>query len=259
MGILNLTTDSFYMGSRATDKREILFRVEKMLDEGMDILDLGAASSRPGAAILSSDEELSRLMPAIEAVLSAFPDLPISVDTLHWKVADQVVSAGAAMINDISGGLYDPEMLTGISKLEVAYCCMHMKGTPETMNSMAIYEDVLIEVIDYFTERIAHCTALGITDLIVDPGFGFAKTSVQNYRLLKNLEHLCTLGLPVLTGISRKRMIYGNLNISPEEALNGTTAFHMLALEKGTSLLRVHDVKEAEECISLFKIYRESE
>ena len=141
------------MGSRATDKREILFRVEKMLDEGMDILDLGAASSRPGAAILSSDEELSRLMPAIEAVLSAFPDLPISVDTLHWKVADQVVSAGAAMINDISGGLYDPEMLTGISKLEVAYCCMHMKGTPETMNSMAIYEDVLIEVIDYFTDR----------------------------------------------------------------------------------------------------------
>jgi dihydropteroate synthase len=256
VGILNLTKDSFYSGSRASDSEDILTRVETMLEEGMDILDIGAASSRPGAPILSTEEELSRLIPVLEIIVKSFPDLPISVDTLHWKVAENAISAGAAMINDISGGTYDDDMLVGVSGHNVAYCCMHMKGTPSTMISMAEYQDVLTEVIAYFTERVARCSALGITDLILDPGFGFAKTSEHNYHLLRNLEHICSLGLPVLAGISRKRMIYGNLKSRPVEALNGTSALHMLALEKGASILRVHDVKEAKECVTLFKLYQ---
>jgi dihydropteroate synthase len=256
---MNLTPDSFYSESRTSELDDIETKVQSMLDQGMDILDLGAASSRPGAPILSPEEELSRLTPVLAQIVKAFPSLPISVDTLHWEVAERSISAGAAMINDISGGRYDDRMLDGVSSNDVVYCCMHMKGIPSTMTTMAEYQDVLTEVIAYFTERMARCCALNITDLILDPGFGFAKTSEHNYRLLRNLEHICSLGLPVLAGISRKRMVYGNLDSSPEEALNGTTALHMLALEKGASILRVHDVKEAKECVTLFKLYHEAE
>ncbi|MCC4212825.1 dihydropteroate synthase [Leeuwenhoekiella parthenopeia] len=259
MGILNLTPDSFYEGSRFTHADAVLAQTEKMLTEGADFIDVGAYSSRPGAADISVDEELSRLLPVVEVLIKNFPNLLISVDTFRSKVAKQAVQAGAALINDISAGHLDENMLTTIAALQVPYIMMHMKGNPQTMNNLAQYNDLVKEVIYYLSERIAAARALGINDVIVDPGFGFAKTIAHNFELLNKSEQLQMLDVPVLMGVSRKSMIYKTLDVSAAEALNGTTVLNVVALQKGASILRVHDVKPAVEAVRLLQALSQSE
>lgn len=259
MGILNLTPDSFYEGSRFTHTDAVLAQTEKMLAEGADFIDVGAYSSRPGAADISVDEELSRLLPVVEVLIKNFPNLLISVDTFRSKVAKQAVQAGAAMVNDISAGHLDENMLATVAALQVPYIMMHMKGTPQTMKNLAQYDDLLKEVIYYLSERIAAARALGINDLIVDPGFGFAKTIAHNFELLNKSEQLQMLDVPVLIGVSRKSMIYRTLGVSAAEALNGTTVLNTIVLQKGASILRVHDVKPAVEAVRLLQALSQSE
>lgn len=251
MGILNITPDSFFDGGKYKNETAILKQTEKMLNAGATFIDIGAYSSRPGAANVSEKEELARIVPIVDLLTKEFNDILISIDTFRSAIASKCIEAGAALINDISAGLQDDKMLLTIAKYKVPYIMMHMKGTPQTMQQQTNYENLIKDIIFYFSERIAKVRALGIHDIIIDPGFGFAKTVEQNYELLKNLEVFQNMNLPILTGLSRKSMIYKVLQTDAENALNGTTAMHMYALQKGTHILRVHDVKEAMECIKL--------
>lgn len=251
MGIINVTPDSFYDGGNTMDSSSILKQAARMLEEGASILDIGGYSSRPGADDVPLTVELERVLGAIKAIVSKFPDAIISVDTFRPEVARAAISEGAAIINDISGGMIDPEMLKTIGSMNVPYICMHMRGTPQTMTSLNNYDDLITELLSFFSERISKAREAGINDFVADPGFGFAKNSSQNFELLSQLESFKHLEVPFLVGISRKSMIYKTLNISADEALNGTTALHSIALLKGASILRVHDVKEAVECVKL--------
>lgn len=251
MGILNITPDSFYSGSRVKSDRDLLKRAEKMLKDGATFLDLGAYSSRPGAIDISEDEELKRILPAVRSILNSFPDAKLSIDTFRARVAKECIEANASMVNDISGGKLDPQMFQTIARYQVPFCIMHMKGRPQDMTSHAVYTNLIPEIKHYLAERIAKAREFGIADLIIDPGFGFAKTIAHNFQLLGELYHLSSFDLPVLVGLSRKSMIYKTLGISPEDSLNGTTALHMAALLQGVHILRVHDVREAMECIAL--------
>jgi len=251
MGILNLTPDSFYDGGKHTNDTAILKHVELMLNEGATFIDLGAYSSRPNADHVSETEELNRIVPILDLILKSFPETLISIDTFRSHVAKETIEAGAALINDISAGKLDENMLQTIANLHVPYVMMHMKGTPQTMQQNTTYENLTKEILFYFSERIAAAKALGIIDMIVDPGFGFSKTLEQNYELLHHLELFKMIEKPVLVGFSRKSMIYKKLETTANEALNGTTVLNTIALQKGASILRVHDVKEAMETIKL--------
>lgn len=251
MGIVNVTPDSFFDGGKLTNSDEIVSQVEKMLQDGATFIDLGGYSSKPGAEFVSEEDELNRVIPIVKLLIEKFPDILLSIDTFRSEVAKQAVENGAVIINDISAGLLDEKMLETVAKLQVPYIMMHMKGTPQTMQSLANYEDLLKEMNFYFSERIAKARSFGLNDIIIDPGFGFAKTIENNYELLQNLELLQFHELPVLAGISRKSMIYRTLETSPEDALNGTTFLHAFCLQKGANILRVHDVKEALECVKL--------
>ncbi|CAI8335068.1 MAG: Dihydropteroate synthase [Flavobacteriaceae bacterium] len=224
-----------------------------MIQQGATFLDVGGYSSRPGATDISQQQEINRVIPAIKAIIREFPRALISIDTFRSEVAKQAVKAGACMVNDISAGKLDSKMLETIGALQIPYIMMHMRGTPQTMKSLTEYQNITKQVLFYFSERIAAARAYNINDIVVDPGFGFAKTTDQNFELLNHLELFETLDLPVLAGVSRKSMVYKTLDISAKEALNGTTALHMVALQKGARILRVHDVKPAKECITLFK------
>lgn len=253
MGILNVTPDSFYDGGRYAGPDAALRQAEKMLAEGAAILDVGGMSSRPGAAAVPIEEELRRVIPAIGQIQAAFPDAFISADTVQPEVAKRAVEAGAALINDISAGRMAPGMYETVAELGVPYVLMHMKGTPQTMQQHAHYEDVTLEVLDFLIAEVAALQQAGVKDIILDPGFGFGKTIAHNFELLQNLHVLGVLPYPVLAGLSRKSMIYRTLGISAGEALNGSTALHMVALQQGASILRVHDVKEAVETIKLWE------
>jgi len=252
MGILNMTPDSFFDGAKYKNDAEILNQVESMLNHGATFIDIGGYSSRPNAEEVSELEELNRVVPIVKLILKHFPEIFISIDTFRSEVAKQSVEAGAALINDISAGKLDKAMLSITGKLNVPYIMMHMKGNPKTMQQQTQYDDLVKEVITYFAERIAKGHEEKINDIIIDPGFGFAKTIEQNYKLLNQMELLQILDKPILAGISRKSMIYKTLNTTSENALNGTTALHMVALQNGASILRAHDVKEAMECIKIY-------
>jgi dihydropteroate synthase len=251
MGIINITPDSFFAGSRHLGTEKALRQAEKMVKEGAAILDIGGQSTRPGAERVGEYVEMDRVIPVIEAVSKAFPEVEISVDTFYSKVAAEAVVAGASIINDISAGLIDPEMLPVVASLNVPYVCMHMKGEPGTMQQSPEYEDVTREVLDFFIRRIEDCRKAGIKDVIADPGFGFGKTIAHNFTLIRELEAFGMLGVPLLMGISRKSTIYKTLGISAEEALNGSSVLHTIGLMKGVNILRVHDVKEAVEAVKL--------
>lgn len=251
MGILNVTPDSFYDGGVYKNDSEILNQVENMLNEGATFIDVGAYSSRPNANHVSEDEELKRILPIVNSLLKSFPDILLSIDTFRSEVAKQCIEAGACMINDISAGKLDNNMLQTIANLQVPYIMMHMRGTPQTMQKQTSYDNLVKDILFYFSERIEAAKVLGIIDIIIDPGFGFAKTLEQNYELLNKLELFKMIEKPLLAGISRKSMIYKKLGTSANEALNGTSVLNTVALQKGASILRVHDVKEALECIKL--------
>ena len=251
MGILNITPDSFYDGGRYKDPKSILNQTEKMLTEGAAFIDVGAYSSRPGADHISEDEELLRILPIVNLLSTEFPEVILSVDTFRSRVAKKCLETGAALINDISGGYLDPKILDVIADFQVPYILMHMKGTPQNMKEKTGYTDILKEVMHYFSEQVSLAREKKINDILIDPGFGFSKTAQQSFTLLRHLDLLRTLELPVLVGVSRKSMIYSTLKTTPQHALNGTTALHMVALQNGANILRVHDVKEAMECIRL--------
>ena len=251
MGILNITPDSFYDGGHYKNEVSILNQVEKMLNEGATFIDLGAYSSRPGADQVSETEELKRIIPIVELLVAKFPDINLSIDSFRSDIVKKCIGAGAAMVNDISAGKLDSTMLETVGKLNVPYIMMHMKGTPQTMQRFTDYEDLFKDIIYYFSERITEARSHKINDIIIDPGFGFSKTLGQNYELLNNLELLNIIGLPILVGVSRKSMIYKLLNNSPNEALNGTTSLNTIALLNAAKILRVHDVKEAMECVKI--------
>ena len=252
MGIINTTPNSFYAESRKTSEKDILKQVEKMLKDGVDFIDVGGYSTPPGAPKVEETEELKRVLPAIENILKQFPDILISIDTFRANVAKKSIEAGAAIIDDISAGSLDPEMMKTVANQQVPYIMMHMRGTPQTMKDLNQYDDLLQDILFYFSEKINAARALEINDLIVDPGFGFAKNIDQNFELLSKMELFQTLELPLLAGLSRKSLIYKTLKTSAAEALNGTTFLNTIALTKGASILRVHDVKEAVECTKLF-------
>lgn len=254
MGILNITPNSFFDGGKYADNEAVLRQVEKMLAEGADFIDIGAYSSKPNAAFVSEEEELSRILPVISMVLSHFPDALISVDTFRSGVAKAGIENGAAIINDISAGNLDENMFKTVAALQVPYIMMHMRGNPQTMQTLTSYDDIVKELLSYFSEKVGQARGLGIHDLIIDPGFGFAKTLAQNYEVLGKLDLFTMTGLPVLAGVSRKSMVYKPLDSSASEALNGTTVLNTLALSKGAKILRVHDVKEAVECVKLFQL-----
>ncbi|GAA4884569.1 dihydropteroate synthase [Flaviramulus aquimarinus] len=254
MGILNITPDSFYDGGKHKDEKSILHHVEHMLNEGATFIDVGAYSSRPNADHVSETDELRRILPIVNLILKAFPSTLLSIDTFRSHVAKQCIEAGAALINDISAGQLDDTMLKTIADLHVPYIMMHMRGTPQTMQQQTNYDNLVKDVLFYFSERIAAAKALGIIDVIIDPGFGFAKTLEQNYELLSKLELFKIIEKPLLVGVSRKSMIYKILETSANKALNGTSVLNTVALQKGASILRVHDVKEAIECIKLTEL-----
>lgn len=259
MGILNVTPDSFYSGSRMQTDAQIAARAEQIVEEGGKMIDLGAYSSRPGAADVSPEEELSRLSRALGIVRGLFPDVVVSVDTFRAEVARRCVEDyGADIINDISGGTLDEDMFPTVASLNVPYILMHMRGTPQTMQQKTDYKDVTAEVLRYFGEKVDRLHAMGVSDIILDPGYGFAKTLEQNYQLLSRQRVFEVLDLPVLVGVSRKSMICKVLGCTPEEALNGTSVLHALALQQGTHILRVHDVKEAVETIKLVGMFHRS-
>ncbi|GGB28077.1 dihydropteroate synthase [Mucilaginibacter rubeus] len=253
MGIINITPDSFFADSRKPGVDEALKQAEKMLTDGATFLDVGAYSSRPGAVDISTQEETDRLLPVVEAIAAQFPEAIMSIDTFRAKVAEAAIKGGAHIINDISGGMLDGDMFATVARLQVPYILMHMKGTPQTMNQLTEYDDVFREVFDYFLSKYSELKRLGVHDVILDPGFGFAKKAEHSYELMSRMNEFNMLGLPVLTGISRKRMIYGLLGNTAEEALNGTTALNTIALTKGTNILRVHDVKEAVEAVKIWE------
>ena len=251
MGILNITPDSFYDGGRYNSDKKILDHVEKMIIDGAVFIDIGAYSSRPGGVDIDENEELKRIIPAIELVNKKFPEIIISIDTFRSKVAEACLNSGASIINDISASQLDEKMMETIAKYNVPYIIMHMKGNPQNMMDKTNYDDMLQEMIKYFSKKINQAISYKINDIIIDPGFGFAKNIKQNYDLLNHLDLLKILDKPIMVGISRKSMIYKSLDSTPEEALNGTTVLNTVALIKGASILRVHDVKEANECIKL--------
>ncbi|EKT4499640.1 dihydropteroate synthase [Flavobacterium psychrophilum] len=252
MGILNVTPDSFYDGGRFVSEKNILIQVENMLQDGANFIDIGGQSSKPKAAIVSIDEELKRVVSIVDLILKKFPETMISIDTFNSKVAQIAVENGAAIINDISAGNLDDNMFETIAKLQVPYIMMHMRGTPQTMQEMTNYDDLVKDILFYFSEKVAKARSFGINDLIIDPGFGFAKTLEQNFELLNKLELFEMLELPILVGVSRKSMIYKTLETTPENALNGTSVLNTISLTKGGNILRVHDVKEAVECVKLY-------
>jgi len=258
MGILNLTPDSFYSNSRMGSIDAALERAEICLNEGAAFIDIGAYSSRPGADEVTTDEELKRIIPAITAISKRFPEAKLSVDTFRAKVAKESIEAGAHLINDISGGNLDEQMFETVAALNVPYILMHMQGTPQTMQQKPVYKNIGLEVVDYLAEKVSILKMLGVKDIIVDPGFGFAKNTTHNYQLFNQLENLDVFGLPVLVGISRKSMIYKLLGTTAEEALNGTTVLNTIALQKGASILRVHDVRAAVECIAIVEKMQQS-
>ena len=252
MGILNVTPNSFFDGGKYKTESVILSQVGKMLSDGATFIDVGAYSSRPSAEFVSEKEELNRIVPVVNLILEKFPETLISIDTFRSEVAKVCLGNGAAIINDISAGNLDTKMLETIAEYNVPYIMMHMRGTPQTMQTMTNYENIVKEILFYFSERIAKARSYGINDLIVDPGFGFSKTVEQNYEVLRKLGLFEMLELPLLAGFSRKSMIYKALNSNAQEALNGTTVLNTIALTKGAKILRVHDVKEAMECVTLF-------
>ncbi len=256
MGILNITPDSFYEGSRANDLQEVIDSAGKMLEAGAFILDIGGYSTRPGAEDISENIELERVIPAIEAIHKTFPKAYISIDTFRSEVAKCAVKAGASLVNDVSGGNLDTEMFNTVAKLDVPYILTHMRGTPTTMKSLTNYGHLLNDISIELSAKCLTLKRLGVKDIIIDPGFGFAKTIAQNYDMLRNLGYFKRLKFPILAGLSRKSMIYKTLDTSAREALNGTTALNMAALMNGASILRVHDVKEAIETIKLYKAYK---
>ncbi len=252
MGILNITPDSFYDGGKFTGEDSMSRHVSEMVEAGADFIDVGGASSRPSAHLVPEEEERRRVLPAIRFLVKKFPGILISVDTFRASIAREAVGEGASMVNDISGGEQDPQLFETVASLQVPYVLMHMRGTPQTMSELTAYNDLIKELTDYFHQKIFQLHQAGVRDIILDPGFGFAKTREQNFELLHQLEHFRILGLPILAGLSRKSMIGKTLNIRPEDALNGTTVLNTIALMKSAAILRVHDVKEAVECIKLF-------
>lgn len=253
MGIINLTADSFYDGGKIKSDKDLLLKVEKMISDGVDILDIGAYSSRPGATDIPLRDEWDSAVSGIDAILKAFPDAILSIDTFRSVVAKGAIEHGACIVNDISGGSLDSEMFNYITEINVPYIMMHMRGKPQTMSGLTDYDNLLLDIIDYFNAKTAELRNRGVKDIIIDPGFGFAKTKEQNFELLNKLELLEILDVPILCGVSRKSMIFKELEISADQALNGTTALNMACLMNGASILRVHDVKEAKETIKLYE------
>ncbi|MFD2603317.1 dihydropteroate synthase [Flavobacterium suzhouense] len=251
MGILNCTPDSFFDGGNYNSDSKFLNQAEKLLADGVDFIDIGAYSSKPNAEFVSEEEEIARMVPAVELVIKHFPDALISVDTFRGAVAKAAVESGAAIVNDIAAGMLDDKMLETVGQLKVPYIMMHMRGNPQTMVKLTQYEDIVGEMLLYFSERVDVARKHGIDDIIIDPGFGFAKTLEQNYEVLNKMELFNMTELPVLAGMSRKSMIYKLLDIAPQEALNGTTVLNTIALQKGAKILRVHDVKEAVETVKI--------
>jgi dihydropteroate synthase len=251
MGILNVTPDSFYDGSRIANENDLINQAGRMIAEGAQFLDVGGYSTRPGAEVVTEADECARVLPAIKALSSEFPDTPVSIDTFRAGVARQAVEAGASIVNDVSGGEQDPTMFETVARLGVPYVLMHMRGNPQTMNTLSQYDDILKEMAAYFSKKIFELHEFGVKDIILDPGFGFAKTADQSFQVLQHLKYFSIFGLPVLAGLSRKSMIWRTLGAEPSGALNGTTALNTLALANGASILRVHDVREAMECIAL--------
>ena len=251
MGILNITPDSFFDGGKHNSLENAIDHASHMINDGVDIIDVGAYSSRPGAPMISSQEEIDRAIPIIEVLVEEFPQIPLSIDTFRADVAKASIKSGAHIINDISGGLLDEDMFKTVAELQVPYILMHMRGTPETMQQLTDYEDVVNDVAVDLGEKISQLRDLGVKDIILDPGFGFAKTIEQNYELLLRINELHYHGLPILGGISRKSMIYKKLGVTPQESLNATTALNTLLLERGVQILRVHDVKEAKQLTHL--------
>ncbi len=258
MGIINATPDSFYKESRKQPADEIVQLAGKMITEGVNMIDIGGQSTRPGSKRISAEEEIHRTVPAIERIMQHFPDAIISIDTYSSGVAKAAVKAGACIVNDISSGDMDNAMLTTVAGLQVPYICMHMQGTPDTMQKDPQYENVSATVLDYLAGKVEQCRQAGINDIIIDPGFGFGKTIAHNFTLLKSLPALQIINRPIMAGLSRKSTICKVLHITPEEALNGTTALHTIALMNGANILRVHDVKAAKEAITLFMAYQRS-
>ena len=252
MGIINATPDSFFGGSRFNGVDEIIAKAEKMLNDGADILDIGGQSTRPGSELISADEEIERVIPAIKEIAKKNPEAFISIDTFYSKVAKAAIEAGATIVNDISAGSMDSKMIGTVAELKVPYILMHMKGTPQTMQQNATYENVTREVLDFFISKTNELKNAGVIDIIIDPGFGFAKTIDQNFELLKNLSVFKMLDKAIMLGISRKSTIYKTLGVTADEALNGTTVLNTIGLMNGASILRVHDVKEASETVKLF-------
>ena len=253
MGILNITPNSFFDGGQHNSMQNAVTQTKKMLDDGADIIDIGGYSSQPNADFVTEEMEIDRLIPVIEVMVKTFPDIIISVDTFRAAVAEKAIEHGAAIINDISGGTLDENMFDVVGKHQVPYILMHMRGTPQNMQQFVDYDDLVSDIIYYFSERLEKAYQAGIKDVIIDPGFGFSKTLAQNYELLSKLNMFQHLDVPILAGVSRKSMIYNLLSISPKEALNGTAVLNTLALTKGADILRVHDVKEAIECVKIVK------
>jgi dihydropteroate synthase len=258
MGILNCTPDSFSDGDPSFTIEGMVEKAGKMLQAGASILDLGGQSTRPGSVRIDPKTESSRVLPVIQAILSQFPNAILSIDTYHHAVAIDAIKVGASLVNDISGGELDSRMIDAVAELQVPYICMHMQGTPETMQLSPAYENVLLDVVDTLSRKVDLCRKTGIHDLIIDPGFGFGKTTDHNFELLKGLHALQILDCPILLGISRKGMIHRTLNVSPDNAINGTTALHMIGLLQGANILRTHDVREALETIALFQAYKKA-
>jgi dihydropteroate synthase len=254
MGILNVTPNSFFDGGKYVNESGILNHVGKMLAEGADFIDIGAYSSKPNAAFVSEAGELERIVPVVELILKNFPETFISIDTFRSEVAHTCIGKGAAIINDISAGNLDSDMLETVARLKVPYIMMHMRGNPQTMKQLTDYDDIVKEMLFYFSEKISMARSFGIDDMIIDPGFGFAKTLEQNYEILRKLELFGMTELPILVGFSRKSMVYKPLNSNAPEALNGTTVLNTIALTKGAKILRVHDVAAAVECVKLFQM-----
>lgn len=259
MGILNVTPDSFYDGGNLSNEDKIIEKANQMLSEGATILDVGGYSSKPGATEVSEKEEINRVVPAIKSILSQFPEAILSVDTFRSSVAREAVNAGASIINDISAGELDPTMFSTVRELQVPYCIMHMQGNPKTMQQNPTYQNVVTEVFYSLSKKVELLKELGVNDILIDPGFGFGKTIEHNYEILNHLNHFSLMNLPILVGVSRKSMIYKVLENTPSEALNGTTALNSFALMKGANILRVHDVKQAQETIFLFNKLTENE
>ena len=253
MGILNVTPNSFYDGGKYKNETEILSQVEKMLVDGASFIDIGAYSSKPNAEFVSEEAEIVRIAPVVDLILKHFPETILSIDTFRSEVAKIAIESGAAIINDISAGILDDKMLETIGKYNVPYIMMHMRGNAQTMQTLTNYEDIVKEMLFYFSERVAKARSFGINDLILDPGFGFAKTIDQNYEVFQKMELFKILKVPLLVGISRKSMIYKALDVAIGDAMNGTTVLNTVALTKGANIIRVHDVKEAVECVTLFK------